>query len=85
MGKAALEDEAAEAEAALGGVVGELLKGVGGGDVEDHLVLEGAEDDDNEAGDAGEGEAVAPEAPVVDLAGAGADVDGAAVGAADGG
>lgn len=85
MGEAALKDEAAEAEAALVGVVVELLEGVSGGDVEDHLVLEGAEDDDEESGDAGEGEAVAPEAAVVDLAGAGADVDGAAMGPADGG
>lgn len=85
VGEAALEDEATEAEAALVGVFGELLEGVSGGDVEDHLFLEGAEDDDEESGDAGEGEAVVPEAAVVDLAGAGADVDGAAVGAAEGG
>lgn len=72
---AALDDEAAEAEAILGGVGGELGEGVGGGDVEDELLLEVAEDDDDEPGDAAKGESVGPEAPVLELPSPGADVD----------
>lgn len=85
VGNAALEDEAAEAEPVLGGVGGELGEGVGGGDVEDKLVLEIAEDDDDESGDAAKGEGVGPEAPVLELPGACADVNARPGGVAPGG
>lgn len=62
---AALEDEATEAEAVLGRVGGELLHSIGWGDVEDELILEVAEDDDDEPRDAAEGQSVGPEAAVL--------------------
>ena len=76
----ALEDEAAEADAGLGGVGGELGERVGGRDVEDELVLERGEHGDHEPGRAGEGEPVGPEAARLQLPRAGADVRGARAG-----
>jgi len=57
-----LEDKAAEADAGLGGVDGELGERVGGRDVEDELVLERGEHSDHEPSRAGEGEPIRPEA-----------------------
>lgn len=73
---ATFENQTAKPELALARVCGVFLESVGGGHVEDQLVLEAVEDDDDEAGDAAEGEGVGPEASGLELAGAGPDVDG---------
>lgn len=51
-----------------------LLHRVGGRDVEDELVLEVGKHDDDEPGNAAEGQGVRPEAPVLELPRTGADV-----------
>ena len=58
----ALEDEAVEEDAGLGGFGGEVGERVSGRDVEDELVLERGEHGDHEPGRAGEGEPIGLEA-----------------------
>lgn len=80
MDHAPFEDQPAQPELGLAGVLPVLLEHVGGGYVEDQLVLEVGENDDDEPGDAAEGEGVRPESAVLQLPGARADVDGAGAG-----